>query len=132
MVKSACLAIVLLGFSAALADDHPIVTAVKSKHKDVTKPFAMLVTVQAMEGKEAQVEATFAPCLKASRKDKGCLLYELHADPDKPRTYVLMERWQNVSALATHLQAAHTQQLLKDLPDLLTRPPEVRVLRAVP
>jgi quinol monooxygenase YgiN len=113
------------------ADDPPIVALVKAKHKDVTKPFALVITIQAQEGKEAQVAATFVPCLKASRKDKGCLLYELHADPDKPRTFVLIERWQNLADLAAHLQADHTQKLLKELPDLLVGPPEVRVLRAV-
>lgn len=115
----------------AADDDHPIVALVKSKHKEVSKPFALIITIQAKEGKEKQLEATFAPCLKASRKDKGCVLYDLHADPDKPRTYVLIEKWQNLADLEKHLQAGHTQKLLKDLPELLEGPPEVRVLRTV-
>lgn len=112
-------------------DDHPIVTLVKSKLKDGNKPFTLMVTIQAKAGQEAKVVSTFAPCVKASRKDKGCILYDLHADPDKPHTYVLIEKWQNLSDLEKHLQAAHTQTLLKTLPELLEGPPDVRVLRAV-
>lgn len=130
MLATICMTIMLLNHHHT-ADEHPIVTLVKSKHKDVTKPFTLLVTVQAKPGQEAKVESTFAPCVKASRKDKGCIQYDLHSDPDKPRTYVLIEKWQNLADLEKHLQAAHTQKLLKDLPDLLEGPPEVRVLRAV-
>jgi quinol monooxygenase YgiN len=110
-------ALVLAGtFSTALgADDHPVVALVKSKVKDPSKPFALLVTIKAKAGKEKDVEAVFAPCIAATKKEAGCLAYELNRDPDDPTTYVMYEKFKSVSALDDHLKQDHTKKLLKGL-----------------
>ncbi|MBY0514715.1 MAG: hypothetical protein K2P78_12470 [Gemmataceae bacterium] len=53
------------------ADDHPAVALVKSKVKDPTKPFGLLVTVKVKAGKEKELEAAFAPCIAATKKERG-------------------------------------------------------------
>lgn len=69
-------AVALFALTAAGADDeNPIVTLVKSKVKDKTKPFAMTVTFKVKAGSESAFEAAFAPCVKASRKEPGNLAY---------------------------------------------------------
>jgi quinol monooxygenase YgiN len=108
-------ALVLSGLApaAAGADDHPAVALVKSKVKDPAKPFALLVTIKAKAGQEKELEAAFAPCIVATKKEAGCLAYELNRDPDEPTTYVLFEKWKDVASLEVHLKAAHTQELFK-------------------
>jgi quinol monooxygenase YgiN len=108
-------ALVLAGPAPAAsgAEDHPAVATVKSKVKDPARPFALLVTLQAKAGKEKELEAAFAPCIAASKKEAGCLAYELNRDPDAPTTYVLFEKWKDVASLAAHLKAGHTQELFK-------------------
>ena len=110
-------ALVLAGaFSAALAaDDHPVVALVKSKVKDTSKPFALLVTIKAKAGKEKEVEAVFGPCIAATKKEAGCLAYELNRDPDEPTTYIMYEKFKSVTALEDHLKQDHTTKLLKAL-----------------
>src|SRR5262249_43688589 len=106
-------------FSAALgAEDHPAVALVKSKVKDPAKPFALLVTIKAKSGKEKELEAAFAPCIAGTKKEAGCLAYELNRDPDDPTTYVMFEKFKNVAALAAHLKLEHTTKLLKALEPL--------------
>ena len=100
------------------ADDHPVVALVKSKVKDPGKPFALLVTIKAKAGKEKDVEAAFTPCLAATKKETGCLAYELNRDPDEPTTYVMFEKFKNLAALEDHLKKDHTQKLLKTLESL--------------
>jgi quinol monooxygenase YgiN len=100
------------------ADDHPVVALVKSKVKDTAKPFALLVTIKAKAGKEKDLEAAFAPCLAATKKEPGCLAYELNRDPDEPTTYVMFEKFKNVAALEAHLKLEHTTKLLKGLTPL--------------
>jgi hypothetical protein len=53
------LALVLAGACSTVlgADDHPVVARVKTKVKDPTKPFALLVTIKAKAGNEKDVEA---------------------------------------------------------------------------
>jgi quinol monooxygenase YgiN len=97
------------------ADENPIVALVKSKVKDPSKPFALLVTIKAKDGKEKDIEATFAPCIAATKKEAGCLAYELNQDPDEPTTYFMYEKFKSVSALEDHLKQEHTKKLLKAL-----------------
>lgn len=116
--------------SPARADDepHPVVAAVKPQLKDPKKPFAMLVMVNVKEGAGAKFEAAFAKAVKGSRKEKGCIAYDLNQDPKKPTSYMVYERWQNLAALEGHMKTEHITALLKELGDLLEAPPEVRVL----
>lgn len=105
--------------SAALAaEDHPAVALVKSKVKDPAKPFALFVTIKAKSGKEKELEAAFAPCIAATKKEAGCLAYELNQDPDDPTTYIMFEKFKNVAALEAHLKLEHTAKLFKVIESL--------------
>jgi quinol monooxygenase YgiN len=107
------------GFTAAPgADDHPAVALVKSKVKDPTKPFALFVTIKAKAGKEKELEAAFAPCIAATKKEAGCLAYELNRDPDEPTTYVMFEKFKNLAALEAHLKQEHTAKLFQAIEPL--------------
>ena len=106
-------------FSAAPgAEDHPAVALVKSKVKDLAKPFALFVTIKAKAGKEKELEAAFAPCIAGTKKEAGCLAYELNRDPDEPTTYVMFEKFKSVAALEEHLKQEHTAKLFKAIEPL--------------
>jgi len=104
--------------TAARGDDHPVVALVKSKVKDPAKPFALFVTIKAKAGKGKELEAVFAPCIAATKKEKGCLAYELNRDADDPTAYVMFEKFKSVAALEEHLKQEHTAKLLKALEPL--------------
>jgi quinol monooxygenase YgiN len=110
-------ALVLAGAvsTAQAADDHPVVAMVKTKVKDQAKPFALVVTIKAKAGKEKELEAAFAPCIAATKKEAGCLAYEFNRDADDPTTYVMYEKFKSVAALDDHLKQEHTMKLLKAL-----------------
>jgi quinol monooxygenase YgiN len=99
--------------AASAGDDHPVVAMVKSKVKDPSKPLALLVTIKARASKGKELEAAFAPCIAATKKEPGCLAYELNRDPDEPTSYLMYEKFKSVKALADHLALEHTQRLLK-------------------
>jgi quinol monooxygenase YgiN len=120
---------VLSGQSRA-ADENPILTLVKSKVKDPNKPFAMTVTLKVKAGKEKEFEEACRPCLAATRKEPGCVAYELNRDPDDPTTYVMYEKFKSVAALDAHIKMAHTQALLKAVPALTDGEPKIKVYAA--
>jgi len=113
------------------ADEHPVVTLVKSKVKNPDKPFALLVTLKAKPGKEKELESAFAPCIAATKKEAGCLAYELNRNPDDPTVYVMYEKFKSVAALSDHLKQAHTMKLLAALGTLTDGGPMAKVY-AVP
>lgn len=116
--------------SPARADEepHPVVAQVKPHLKDPNKPFTMTVHLQVKEGAGDKFEAAFSKALKGSRKEKGCIAYDLNRDPKKATSYTVYERWQNLAALEGHMKTEHITALLKEIGDLLEGPPEVRVL----
>jgi len=121
----------VLALAAARAEDHPVVALVKTKVKDPGKPFALLVTIKAKAGKEKELEAAFAPCVAATKKEAGCLAYELNRDPDDPSVYLMYEKFKGLAALEAHLKEAHTVKLLEALGPLTDGGPKAKVY-AVP
>ena len=121
----------VLAAAATAADDEPIVKLIKSKVKDQAKPFTLIVTAKIKDGTMAKLEAAFAPCGTATRKEPGCVSYDLSTDPDKPGTIVLIERWKSVAAIEAHLKQPYTQAFLKTMPEWSAGAPEFKILLPV-
>jgi len=128
VLPAGILALALHSSTAAQDKPNPIFETVKAKVKDDKKPFTMLVHIRVKDGIGAKAEAAFAPAIKATLKEKGCLRYELNRDTDSPTGYILYERWSSLPDLDAHLKTAHITKLLADLGDLLAGPPDVKVL----
>ena len=121
-------ALALAGSDSRAADEHPVITLVKSKVKDEKKPFAILVTFKVKAGQEKKFEEAFPPCLAATRKEPGCVAYHLNRDPDEPNTYIMYEQFKSVAALDDHLKQKHTETLLKTVGPLTDGDPMIKVL----
>jgi quinol monooxygenase YgiN len=113
---------------AAREKANPLVSQVKAAVKDASKPFTLLIRFEAKEGAGPKLEAAFAKAIALSRKEQGCLAYDLNRDAKTPTRYQVYERWQNVAALAAHQNSAHVAALRKEIGDLRTAPPEAEVL----
>jgi quinol monooxygenase YgiN len=61
----------------------------------------------AKPGREAELEAAARAMLEPTRKEAGCIEYNLHVDPADPRTYVFLEKWQSRALLDQHLGTPH-------------------------
>ena len=108
-------------------EPNPIAVQVKADLKDPNKPFTLTVSIQAKGGAEARLEAAFAKAVPPTRKEKGCLAYDLNRDAKTPTQYLLYERWQNLAALDAHLKTDYINALLKELGELAASS-EIRVL----
>jgi quinol monooxygenase YgiN len=120
--------VVLGSFSRALAEEeNPIVTLVKSKVTDKSKPFGMTVQFKVKQGEAKAFEEAFAPCLAATRKEPGCIVYFLNKDLDDANTFVVYERFKSVAALEAHAKSAHVADVLKKITPLLDGDPIAKV-----
>ena len=113
--------------TSAQDQTNAIVAQVKASVKDPTKPFTLVLTVQVKEGAGDRFEAGFAKAVTPTRREKGCLAYELNRDPKTSTNYLLYERWQSLAALETHLRSEYITTLLGQIGELVAAPPEVRV-----
>jgi len=120
----------VVGHPAARADEKedPIIAFVKPRLKDASKPFTLMVGVKVKEGSADKFEAAFAKALQATRKEKGCLTYDLNRDTDDATRYQVYERWKSLADLEAHIKSDHIKALLKVLPEVTSGAPELRVL----
>lgn len=127
------LLLVIPTFALAIADgraadeENPIVTLVKTKVKDKTKPFGMTVAFKVKAGQEKAFEEAFAPCLAATRKEAGCLAYFLNHDIDEPTVFVVYEKYKSIAAIEDHAKSKYVADLLKTIGPILDGEPKVKV-----
>jgi autoinducer 2-degrading protein len=110
---------------------NQILEAAKSKVADPKKPFTMVVILTVKDGQGKALETAFAPAIKATRKEKGYIAYDLNRDVADPNKYYVYERWASIAALDAHLQTEHIKTLLSKATDLLAGPPETKFFAIV-
>ncbi len=68
----------------------------------------LVITITAAPGKGAEFARAFKPRCEESRKDAGCLQFEIFQSAFDPDKFTLLELWESPEALAAHakLQAA--------------------------
>jgi quinol monooxygenase YgiN len=68
----------------------------------------LVVSIAAAPGKGAQFAEAFKPRCELSRKDPGCLQFDLFRSVSDPDRFALLELWESQAALDNHakLQAA--------------------------
>jgi len=77
----------------------------------------LAVTWMAKVGHEAEVGALFAKLTEESRKEPGCVMYQVHRHRTEPRRFFIYEQYKDDAALEAHRTAPYFLQLAKkDLP----------------
>lgn len=54
----------------------------------------------------------------ASREDDGCLGYGYYADVSDALSYIAVEEWRDMDALAAHLRQPHVARLVQAVPEM--------------
>jgi quinol monooxygenase YgiN len=75
------------------------------------------------------VEAALKALVDPSRKDQGCISYELFASASVPATFVTIEKWQSQEDLDAHMASAHMADAIKAAGDHFDGFPSIHTLR---
>jgi (4S)-4-hydroxy-5-phosphonooxypentane-2,3-dione isomerase len=79
----------------------------------------LAVTWMAKTGRENEVAAIFTKLTEESRKEPGCVMYQVHRHKTEPRRFFIYELYKDDAALEAHRAAAHfLQYAKKELPKL--------------
>jgi len=82
----------------------------------------LAVTWMAKAGREAEVASVFSKLTEASRKEPGCILYQVHRHKTEPRRFFIYEQYKDDAALEAHRTTAHfLQHAKKELPRIADR-----------
>jgi quinol monooxygenase YgiN len=89
------------------------------------KPLTVLAKVKPKPGKEAEVLKHLLSLVEPSRKDPGCLNYDLHRSSENPTAFVFHENWVSREHLDRHLAKPDLQATLAQVGTLVVEPPEI-------
>jgi quinol monooxygenase YgiN len=85
----------------------------------------------AKPGKEQELLAALMACVEPTRKESGCIQYDLHESTDRPGHFLFYENWVSPEALAEHLRTPHLTRLQGLIPELLEREPRISTFRRI-
>jgi quinol monooxygenase YgiN len=67
----------------------------------------LVVMLRAKEGQQLLLEAELRALVGPTRKEEGCLQYDLHAAADHPGSYLLHEVWASREDHGAHTRTPH-------------------------
>ena len=95
------------------------------------KPITVVATFQARPGKEEELKAALIGLVAPTRKETGCLNYDLHASPEDPAKFLFHENWTSKAHLDAHLKSPHIAALLPRVDELCVAFPEIKIWEKV-
>jgi quinol monooxygenase YgiN len=82
----------------------------------------LAVTWMAKLGHESDVATLFTKLTEDSRKEPGCVMFQVHRHKTEPRRFFIYEQYKDDAALEAHRAAPHFLQFAKkDLPKVADR-----------
>jgi quinol monooxygenase YgiN len=90
---------------------------------------AVIATAHAHSGKEAELEQVLKGLIARTRREAGCIQYDLHVGVNDPAAFAFYERWVDQAALETHLRTPHVSAALPRIAELSEAPPSIVVYR---
>ena len=91
----------------------------------------VVARLQAIPGKEEAVVRELLTLVDATRKEEGCLNYDLHISHETPGLFLFYENWSSRAHLDRHAQSAHIQAFRAKGRELLTQPAEITLWEMV-
>jgi quinol monooxygenase YgiN len=101
--------------------------ALKSATSNRSNEEVMMVKIIARISAKTEAESLLRKILSdlvvASRKETGCISYELLQDDENPVDFITLELWADDSVAAAHLVTPHVAEAFSKAGDLLAQPP---------
>lgn len=85
----------------------------------------IIAFITAKPGLQLQVREVLLDLVTQTRKEKGCINYDLHQSQADPREFVMYENWESAADLDAHARSEHLRAFGKIAGGLLERPAEI-------
>ena len=89
------------------------------------KTLTVVATFVARPSKEAELRAALIGLVAPTRKESGCINYDLHTSTETPSKFLFHENWTGKPALDAHMQTPHIQALLPRVDELCAEAPSI-------
>ena len=70
-------------------------------------PLTIVADIRAKAGKEDLVRMELEKLVEPTRREAGCIQYDLHRDNDDPSHFLFFENWENRDLWQAHMKSSH-------------------------
>lgn len=91
----------------------------------------VVARIVAKPGSIERVKAALASLMEPTRREHGCLVYDLMQSTSDPAEFTFYEEWTDEAALDAHSRSPHIAETFAGLDGHLVAPPDVRRYRFV-
>jgi quinol monooxygenase YgiN len=97
----------------------------EDKERSVHENLIVVAEMKAKDGQEEELRKRTAALVEPTRKEKGCVRYDLHISDADPGRFLFYEIWTSVQALQDHLKSPHMTAFLGRSDEWLAEPAKV-------
>jgi quinol monooxygenase YgiN len=90
-----------------------------------TKPLTVVAILKAKPGHETALRQALLAAVPPTRKEKGCLNYDLHEVQNEPGRFLFHENWTSRAELDAHIASPHIKALFAKFDALLAEPAQL-------
>ncbi|MGE0394098.1 MAG: putative quinol monooxygenase [Vicinamibacterales bacterium] len=91
----------------------------------------VVVRFRAKDGQADELRRALSKLVPPTRREPGCVQYDLLESPADPRDLCIFERWESEQALQQHVQGAELQRMLGEARAFIDGAPEAGRYRMV-
>jgi len=91
----------------------------------------VVAVITAKPGSESIVEEALRALVSPSRRDHGCISYDLFASDSAPGTFLTIEKWQSQEDIDAHMASSHLADVITAAGDHFDGFPAIHTLRSL-
>jgi quinol monooxygenase YgiN len=86
----------------------------------------VVARIKALPEKVDMVRAVLLELIEPTRKEEGCIVYELLQNKSDPTDFTFVEEWQSESFLDSHAKSQHLKDAREKLKGMVAEAPDIR------
>ncbi|MEG4021869.1 putative quinol monooxygenase [Microcoleus sp. S13C4] len=86
----------------------------------------VVARLAAFPDKVAELKSLLLSIMEPTRKEQGCIKYELLQNQADPTDFTFVEEWESADLLELHLGSTHIQDAVQKLDGLAVGSPDIR------
>ncbi|MDQ3819736.1 MAG: antibiotic biosynthesis monooxygenase [Acidobacteriota bacterium] len=96
-----------------------------------TSPLRVVARIKAKPDKVGEVHELLRGLVEPTRKEVGCLSYELLQNRKDPTDFTFIEEWESDSAFDDHSATSHIKAVGPKLKEIVAEAPDIRIYSVV-
>ncbi len=89
------------------------------------KRVTVTASLRAVRGMEDEVKRECLALVAPSRREQGCISYDLHQSADDATAFLFYENWESMEDLERHLESPHSLRFDERTKGMLAAPEEI-------